>query len=177
MHVGIQQIILSFETTICICISVSIHLCSATFYDVPLWFNAHMYACFQMRAQSFIICQKYFRCLPRSTCYSGKTCLMYIICTPWYIGCSNGTMNDTSMELKIRIMSQIGILYLIRHASGILIVGLHLLRRMPRSEHCWKKNSGTKWARNGAGPFVRRSEKALFHIFKTSLFVLWEKNM
>ena len=33
-------------------------------------------------------------------------------------------------KLKIRILSETSILYLIRHASVILTVGLHLLRRI-----------------------------------------------
>ena len=50
---------------------------------------------------------------------------------------------------KIRILYQIStcILYLIRHASVILIVGLHLQRRMPTSEQCWKKK---KWHTAGS---------------------------
>ena len=43
-------------------------------------------------------------------------------------------------------MSQSSILYLIRHASVILIGGIHLLKRVPTSEHCWKKNNGAQWA-------------------------------
>ena len=47
-------------------------------------------------------------------------------------------------------MSETSILYLIRYASVILNVGVHLLTRMymPTSEHCWKKNSGAQWARS-----------------------------
>ena len=41
--------------------------------------------------------------------------------------------------LKIRILPKTSILYLIRYASIILIVGLHLQRRMPTSNHCWRK--------------------------------------
>ena len=49
--------------------------------------------------------------------------------------------------LKIRILSQISILHLIRYASVILIESLHLYRHMPTSEQCWKKNSCVQWAR------------------------------
>ena len=47
--------------------------------------------------------------------------------------------------LKIRILSETSnILYLIRYASFILSAGLHPYRRVPTSEHCWKKNSGSQ---------------------------------
>ena len=42
-------------------------------------------------------------------------------------------------KLKIRILSQTDIFYLIRHASVILIVGLHMSRRMSASENCSTK--------------------------------------
>ena len=50
--------------------------------------------------------------------------------------------------LKIRILSETSILYLIRHASFILSAGLLLYRRVQTSEHCWKKNSGSGRARS-----------------------------
>ena len=50
-------------------------------------------------------------------------------------------------KLKIRILSQTDIFYLIRHASVILIVGLHMSRRMSASEHCSTKKSGAVWVR------------------------------
>ena len=56
------------------------------------------------------------------------------------------TIKQPTNKLNIRILSKTRILYLIRYASVILIMGLHLLRRMPTSEHCWKKKSGAKWA-------------------------------
>ena len=49
--------------------------------------------------------------------------------------------------LKIRILSQTSILYLIRYASVILIVGHGLLRRLPTSKHCRGENSGVKRVR------------------------------
>ena len=48
---------------------------------------------------------------------------------------------------KITILSETSILYLIRYASFILSSGLHLYRRVPTSEHCWKKNSGSQRTR------------------------------
>ena len=49
------------------------------------------------------------------------------------------TMKQPTNKLNIRILSETNLFYLIRHASVNLIVGLHLLRRKPTSEHCWKK--------------------------------------
>ena len=49
--------------------------------------------------------------------------------------------------LKTRILSETSILYLIRHASVIQFADLHLFRRVPTTEHCWKKNSGSQRAR------------------------------
>ena len=51
-------------------------------------------------------------------------------------------LKQLANTLKIRILSETSILYLIRYASIILIVGPRLSRRMQTSEHCWKKNSG-----------------------------------
>ena len=52
------------------------------------------------------------------------------------------------------------ILFLICHASVILIVGLLLNRCMPTSEHCWMKNSGALWARTSYFliTFITRSQ-------------------
>ena len=49
--------------------------------------------------------------------------------------------------LQISILSETSIPYLIRHASFILSAGLHLYRRVQTSEHCWKKNSGSRRVR------------------------------
>ena len=42
------------------------------------------------------------------------------------------------------MLPETSILYVIRHASVILIVGFQQLRRVPTREICWKKNSGTQ---------------------------------
>ena len=78
-----------------ICISVSIH--SLFSHDVPLHFNAHAYkyTCFRC-ARNLYYANRFCRVLPRSKCYSSKTCLMCIICTLGNTRCSNGTMNNTS---------------------------------------------------------------------------------
>ena len=44
-------------------------------------------------------------------------------------------------NLKMRMLPETSILYVIRHASVILIVGFQQLRRVPTREICWKKNS------------------------------------
>ena len=49
--------------------------------------------------------------------------------------------------LKIRILSETSILYLIRYASFILSAGLYLYRRVPTSEYYWKKKIGPQRAR------------------------------
>ena len=49
------------------------------------------------------------------------------------------TIKQPTNNLNIRILIGTSLLYLIRHASVILIVCLHLSRRMPTSERCWKK--------------------------------------
>ena len=56
-------------------------------------------------------------------------------------------LKQLTNTLKIRILSQTTLLYLIRNASVILIVGLHLQIRMPTSQLCWKKSSGDQRAR------------------------------
>ena len=69
-------------------------------------------------------------------------------------------------------MSQTSILYLIRHASVILIVGLRLQRRtcMSTSEHsvCWKKNSGAQRDRT-RNPSINRSNQSPYAL-PTELF-------
>ena len=59
-------------------------------------------------------------------------------------------LKQVTNTLKIRILSQTTLLYLIRNASVILNVGLRLQRHMPTSEHCWKKSSGVQWVRTGS---------------------------
>ena len=54
-----------------------------------------MYTCFRC-ARNLYYANRFCRVLPRSKCYSSKTCLMCIICTLEYARCSNGTMNNTS---------------------------------------------------------------------------------
>ena len=49
------------------------------------------------------------------------------------------TIKQHTNKLKIRILYETSILYLIRHASFLLIVGRRML--------CWKKNSGAQRAR------------------------------
>ena len=49
--------------------------------------------------------------------------------------------NNLQNILKIRILSETSIPFLIRHASFILSAGLHLYRRVQTSEHCWKISS------------------------------------
>ena len=56
-------------------------------------------------------------------------------------------------------MSETSILYLIRHASFILTVGLH----MPTSEHCWK-NSGAQWARTSNLRITAKTDSQLSYI-------------
>ena len=55
-----------------------------------------MYTCFRC-ARNLYYANRFCRVLPRSKCYSSKTCLMCIICTLEYVRCSNGTMNNTSI--------------------------------------------------------------------------------
>ena len=84
-------------------------LCSVTFYDVPLHFNVHayMYTCFRC-ARNLYYANRFCRVLPRSKCYSSKTCLMCIICTFEYVRCSNGTMNNTStLILLYRLLTDL----------------------------------------------------------------------
>ena len=66
-------------------------------------------------------------------------------------------LKQLTNTLKIRILSETSILYLIRYASIILIVGLHLYRRILTSEHCWKKNSGIERARTSIVQHSRSS--------------------
>ena len=66
-------------------------------------------------------------------------------------------LKQLTNTLKIRILSETSILYLIRYASIILTVGLCLWRRMPTSSHCWKKNSGVQRARSS---FVEHSRSS-----------------
>ena len=50
-----------------------------------------------------------------------------------------------SNKLKIRLLSETSILYLIRHASDCGSSPVKMT--MPTAEHCLKKNSGPQWAR------------------------------
>ena len=54
-----------------------------------------MYTCFRCARNSYYA-NRFCRVLPRSKCYSSKTCLMCILCTLEYVRCSNGTMKNTS---------------------------------------------------------------------------------
>ena len=80
------------------CISISIHSlfshvlrCTITLQCTRIY----MYTCFRC-ARNLYYANRFCRVLPRSKCYSSKTCLMCIICTLEYARCSNGTMNNTS---------------------------------------------------------------------------------
>ena len=65
--------------------------------------------------------------------------------------------NNLQNTLKIRILPETSILYLICYASIILIVGLYLRRRMQTSKHCWKKNSDVQWSRTSIVQHSRSS--------------------
>ena len=58
-----------------------------------------MYTCFRC-ARNLYYANIFCRGLPRSKCYSSKTCLMCIICALKYLRCSNKTMNNTSTLIR-----------------------------------------------------------------------------
>ena len=76
-------------------------------------------------------------------------------------------------KLKIRTLSQTSIICLIRHASFYLIVGLHLQRRMPTSEHCWKKNICAQWARTSNIWITVQTRSLLSYVGR---YVEWDLN-
>ena len=66
----------------------------------------YMYTCFRC-ARNLYYANRFCRVLPRSKCYSSKTCLMCIICTLEYVRCSNDTMNNTfTLILLIPIINR-----------------------------------------------------------------------
>ena len=78
------------------CISISIH---SLFSHVLPWTITLQYTRMYTRfrcARNLYYANIFCRVLPRSKCYSSKTCLMCIICTLEYVRCSNGTMNNNS---------------------------------------------------------------------------------
>ena len=113
-----------------------------------------------MLAVNFICCYKNLFCVVFKSVYSLKLDL-----------CDK---KQPTNKLKIRILSETSIPYLIRHASFILIVGsLHEKMAMPTGEHWWKKNSGAPWARtsNLWIPSLTRSPLSYLGIY-----VEWDLN-
>ena len=87
---------LSFENYICM------HFCFNPFSVRTrltmhqLYFNAYacMYMCHVCRCAR--IMQIHIPMIAEVKCFSGKTCFMCTKCTLCYVGCSNGTMNNSS---------------------------------------------------------------------------------
>ena len=117
------------------------------FYDVPLYFNAHvyMYTCFRCARNRYIMQIHFAELLPRSKCYSSKTCLMCTICTFKSVRCSNGTMNNTStLILFISMVNIFASLGVPLNSVSILVEVIFVLQSLAGFlVKCWTKKYGT----------------------------------
>ena len=101
----------------------------------------YMYMC-TMFVDARALCKYIFQLLPRSKCFSSKTCFMCNICTLWYVGCSNGTMNNSSMlRLSYRQISCFAHanaplrnhlrIRRVKGASNFVLSGSKIVKRLP----------------------------------------------